>query len=297
VRNARAPKTFHEHRDAALLLQPKAMAKKTFLGLVSDPGVRSAGASRRAPASATDGDAGGDAPAPRGAASESNGDDEPRTLIEQACARLRDDIIEGRLAPDDKLRVEHLRQHYGVSAGTLREALTRLVSDALVVAEGQRGFRVAPIALQDLIDLTELRVHIELDALRQSIRKGDEAWRLRVRQAFDELSKFEQPVKPEHRHEWERLNTRFHEALISAHASSWTLKLLRMLARHGERYRRYAMRLPGSARNVHAEHTELCELAVGGKEARAALSLEAHIRNTSDLLVNAERDGVRWNER
>lgn len=222
------------------------------------------------------------------------GDEAPRTLIEQTYARLRDDIIEGRLRPDDKLRVEHLRQSYGVSAGTLREAITRLVSDALVVAEGQRGFRVAPIALQDLIDLTELRVHIEIDALRQSIRNGDEAWRTSVREVFAELSAYEQPIDPAHRREWEQLNTRFHETLIGAHASPWTVKLLRMLARHGERYRRYTMRLPGSARNVHVEHTEIYEAALTGREARAALALEAHIRATTELLVKAERDGVRW---
>ena len=67
-----------------------------------------------------------------------------RTLIESAYAELRDDIIEGVLAPGEKLRVEHLKDRYGVGAGTLREAITRLVSDALAVAEGQRGFRVAP---------------------------------------------------------------------------------------------------------------------------------------------------------
>ncbi len=66
-----------------------------------------------------------------------------RTLIERAYAQLRDDIIEGRLAPGEKLRVEHLKEHYRVGAGTLREAITQLVSDALVVAEGQRGFRRA----------------------------------------------------------------------------------------------------------------------------------------------------------
>jgi DNA-binding GntR family transcriptional regulator len=230
------------------------------------------------------------------ARSNSGGDYEPRTLIEQTYARLRDDIIEGRIAPDDKLRVEHLRQSYGVSAGTLREALTRLVSDALVVAEGQRGFRVAPITLQDLVDLTELRLHIEIDALRQSIRHGDAAWRTRVRAAFEELSQFEQPIRPEHRRDWEQMNTQFHETLISAHASAWTVRLLRMLARHGERYRRYAMRLPGSARDVHAEHVEIFELSISGKDARAALALEAHVRATPDLLIAAEREGVLWHQ-
>ena len=95
-----------------------------------------------------------------------------RTLIERAYEQLRDDIVDGHLPPDEKLRVEHLKARYGVSAGTLREAITRLVSDALVITEGQRGFRVAPIAVADLQDLTNLRVHIEIDALRQSMRQG-----------------------------------------------------------------------------------------------------------------------------
>ncbi|MBL8351482.1 MAG: GntR family transcriptional regulator [Burkholderiaceae bacterium] len=215
-----------------------------------------------------------------------------RTLIERAYAQLRDDIVEGRLAPDEKLRVEHLKARYGVGAGTLREAITRLASDALVVAEGQRGFRVAPVALDDLEDLTRLRLHIEIEALRQSIRHGDGRWRAALQQAYDELSSFEQPVRPAQRQQWEALNARFHEALIAAHASPWTFKVLRLLSRHGERYRRYAIGLVDSGRDVHAEHREIFELAMAGHEARAALALEAHIRNTPDVLISALRQGL-----
>ncbi len=213
--------------------------------------------------------------------------DTARTLIERAYAQLRHDIVEGVLAPGEKLRVEHLKTRYAVGAGTLREAITRLVSDALVVAEGQRGFRVAEMTIADLQDLTELRVHIEIDALRRSIRHGDAAWRARLTYAYEELSAFEQPIRPELRQRWELLNTRFHEELISAHASPWTLRMLRTLARHGERYRRLAIGSPDSKRDVHAEHCELYELALAGKEARAALALEAHIRNTPEHLIRA----------
>lgn len=229
-----------------------------------------------------------------GAADAPDDDAGARTLIERAYARLRDDIVEGRLAPGEKLRVEHLKDRYGVGAGTLREAITRLVSDALVVAEGQRGFRVAPIAIDDLDDLTRLRLHIEIDALRQSIRHGGDAWRAELQRAYDELSAVEQPIRPEQRRRWEMLNTRFHEALIAAHASPWTLKVLRLLARHGERYRRYAMNLPGSGRDVHAEHRQIYEAAMAGHEARAALALEAHIRATPDVLIRAHLEGRPW---
>lgn len=216
----------------------------------------------------------------------------PRTLVERAYLGLRRDVVCGKLSPGERLRVEHLKDQYQVGAGTLREALSLLVSDALVTVEGQRGFRVAPIALEDLEDLTRLRLHIEIEALRQSIRHGDARWREKLQRAYDEISAVEQPIQPEGRQRWELLNMRFHESLIEGYGSRWTLNLLRLLARHGERYRCYTMALPDSARDVHAEHREIFEMAMTGQEARAALALEAHIRNTLDILRRAQRQGI-----
>jgi len=217
-----------------------------------------------------------------------------RTLIERAYTQLRDDIIEGVLPPGEKLRVEHLKARYGVGAGTLREAITRLVSDALVQAEGQRGFRVAPIAIDDLQDLTQLRIQLEIGALRRSIREGGDGWREQLTRAYDELTAAERPAEPAQRRRWEQLNTRFHETLIMAGATPWTLKVLRLLARHGERYRRYAMALPGSERDVHAEHELIYDAAMAGQEARASLALESHISATAEQLTRAHLAGVQW---
>ena len=238
------------------------MAKSKYLSLVEAPGVATG-----------------------------DGELSARTLIEHAYVQLRDDIIDGVLGPGEKLRVEHLKSRYRVGAGTLREAITRLVTDALAVAEGQRGFRVAEIAIEDFLDLTDLRVHIETDALRRSIRRGDEAWRERLRRAYADLSRFEQPLRPENRKQWEALNYRFHEALVSGIDSPWTVRTLRTLSRHSERYRKFSMGLPDSLRDVHAEHRELFELAQAGNELRAALALEAHIRTTPELVIRAIRSG------
>lgn len=219
--------------------------------------------------------------------------DAARTLIERAYVQLRDDIVEGVLPPGERLRIEHIKSRYGVGAGTIREAITRLASDDLVQAEGQRGFRVSELSMDDLRDLTELRIHIELNALRISIRKGDDAWRERVRQAFEQLGSEEQPVRPEGRKRWEALNTRFHEALVSGCASPRTLRILQQLARAGERYRRFTIKMSGDEnRDVHVEHQLIFDLAMNGHEARAALALEAHIRATTDMLERACRSGL-----
>lgn len=214
-----------------------------------------------------------------------------RTLIEDAYVQLRDDVVEGRLVPGSKLRIEHLKGRYGVGSATLREAITRLAGDALIVSEGQRGFWVAPISVKDLDDLTRMRIHIEVDALRQSIRNADDGWRERVRDAYQRMTAVERPIVPGQRKQWEMLNTQFHEALISGCGSVWTPRILRVLSRQAERYRHLAIHLPNSGRDVHAEHALIFDAAMSGAEARGALALEMHIRATPDLIARALQEG------
>lgn len=215
-----------------------------------------------------------------------------RTLIERTYNQLRLDIIEGQLTPGEKLRVEHLKSRYEVGAGTLREAMSRLISDGLIVAEGQRGFRVAPIAIEDLEDITRTRIQLEIEALRQSIQHGDKVWRDKLTEVHDDLDALGNPGMNVDRKQWEYLNARFHAVLIESYASAWTLRFLDMLSRHGERYRRLAISLNLPGRDVQAEHRDIYNSAVSGNDVRAALALEAHIRATTDALRLAMAKGV-----
>ncbi|MCM2341534.1 GntR family transcriptional regulator [Rhodoferax sp.] len=211
----------------------------------------------------------------------------PRTLAERAYLGLRHDVVCGKLAPGERLRVEHLKDRYEVGAGTLREALSLLVSDALVTAEGQRGFRVAPISLTDLEDLTNTRVMLETEALRQSIRHGDAQWETALSHSYDLLSKTEMDLAESGSDLWERRNKAFHEALIAGFDSDWSKYLLSILYRHAERYRNIIWRLTAanaSGRNVHQEHEAIYRAAMDRQDARAALALEAHIRLTHDIM-------------
>jgi Mn-dependent DtxR family transcriptional regulator len=80
------------------------------------------------------------------------------------------------LQPGTKLRIAEIAEEFGVSATPMREALSRLVSRGLVVAVGQRGFRVMPVSREDLADITRTRVALETAALRRSMRYGDGKW-------------------------------------------------------------------------------------------------------------------------
>lgn len=205
----------------------------------------------------------------------------PKTLVESAYRALRRDIIEGRLGPGEKLRVEHLKDDYGVGAGTLREALSLLISDALVVSQGQRGFRVAPVSLEDFEDITRTRVMLECEALRQSITMGDEAWEADLVAAFHRLAKAEEKrIGSEVREEWEERNRIFHEVLIAACPSRWLKHFLSILYQQAERYRRLSLYLRPIPRDIHVEHEALLHAAINREAEKAADILSEHIQLT-----------------
>ena len=90
----------------------------------------------------------------------------PQTIGEHAYRRLRSDIIFGRLAPGQKLKLDALKEAYGASISTLREILNRLSSEGLVLAEGQRGFEVTRVSAHDLMEIAALRLLLEGHALK-----------------------------------------------------------------------------------------------------------------------------------
>jgi DNA-binding GntR family transcriptional regulator len=206
---------------------------------------------------------------------------EPKTLVESAYRNLRRDIIEGRLPPGEKLRIEHIKDNYGVGAGTMREALSLLISDALVISQEQKGFRVAPVSLEDFGDITETRVMLECEALRQSITNGDDAWEGELLSAFHRLTKAEEKLSDSSiREEWEERNRVFHEVLISACTSHWVKHFLSILYHQAERYRRLSLRQTSVPRDVHAEHEALFKATLARDTELATSLLAQHIRFT-----------------
>lgn len=74
-------------------------------------------------------------------------------LSDEAAARIRELIMDGRVRPGDYLRLERLALEFGISVTPVREALKSLRSEGFVVLEPRRGFVVAPLSKRDVQDL------------------------------------------------------------------------------------------------------------------------------------------------
>jgi DNA-binding GntR family transcriptional regulator len=214
-------------------------------------------------------------------------DDRPRSLTSAVQERLRADILSTRLLPGQKLHIAGLAKQFSVSLAAVREALSRLVADGLVQASDQRGFRVSPVSLADLADVTRTRVDIEGLALRRSIAQGDQAWLDHVKTSHDRLRAvpYRYPDEPGvHYDEWVVRHGVFHRALVAACGSQWLLGFRDVLHEQSERYRRLSIRDVTRTRDVEAEHAAIVE-AVIRRDADAAVDALARHFNVTMRFV------------
>lgn len=207
--------------------------------------------------------------------------DESRTFAQAVQARLAGDILNGRLAPGSRLRLQGLCDTYEVSMSPLREALAGLTGRGLVIQEGQRGFRVARASADDLRDVTETRVRIETTALRLSIERGTDAWEAEVLAAHHRLSRRPRSESLLIDETWEELHRGYHMALIGACGLPRLLGFCTMLHDHFDRYRRLSVLQGGRHPALQSSHAAIVETALAKDLPRAEALLADHIREST----------------
>lgn len=200
------------------------------------------------------------------------------SVSETAWRRIRADIITGKLAPGRKLKLSSLRDDYGASVATLREVLNRLTSEGFVVAEGQRGFEVAPVSGQNVRELAELRLLVEGRALEDSFKEGDVDWEARVVAAYHKLATIDAD-KASSDHQvaelWKQYDWQFHQALISSCGSEALMHLHNAVFDKYLRYQLIAMSYRGHI--AADEHQALYDCALRRDAEGALVILQHHL--------------------
>lgn len=202
---------------------------------------------------------------------------EDDTVVAMLASAIRRDISFGVLRPDQKLKIEALRQSYGGSNHSMRETLRMLVAEGLVEATSQRGFRVMSATEEDLQDILLMRLETEKLGLSRSMTRGDVAWEARVVAALHALSRAEAAVQENPNDvsalEWDEACRAATETLLSACGSP---RLIQMADKFYNQSRRFRLTLLREGRvnfKARAERLEKLQRAVLAREATAALAL------------------------
>lgn len=208
------------------------------------------------------------------------------TRVGRVYTALRSDILNGVVVPGTRLRIADLTEQYGCSMTVVREGLTRLSAEGLVHAEPQHGFRVTPISLDDLDDLTEARCEIESLVLRSSVEHGDLDWEHAATAAFDQLSSIPMTDDDARFSEaWTAAHRNFHDVLAGACPNNRLRGIATSLRDSAELYRRWSYRGHSTDRDVAAEHRQLFDAALARDATGAAELLRHHLRETARSLI------------
>ncbi len=195
---------------------------------------------------------------------------------------LRHRLMTNGFEHGQKVRAEHLRQEFGCSASTIREALFRLSTLGLVQFQEQRGFRVPQKSARLLHELTHMRVLLEAEGTAMSIRRGGVAWEARLTAAHHQLSHLEMRLNTTRNSEpfidlWFAAERQFHETLISACGSEV------LITTHQQIYGRFRQQLMVEDRafdfissNIR-HHQQILDAAMAGDEALTRAKIHDHL--------------------
>ncbi|WP_162831512.1 GntR family transcriptional regulator [Paraburkholderia caffeinilytica] len=205
------------------------------------------------------------------------------TLTEAILERLVEDIVSGVLPPEHNLRIEQLKEQYGIGASPLREALARLTSLGFVTNETRRGFRVAPLSQADLSDLTRMRQLVETEALREAIAAGNANWEMEIAGSFAKLSlavtrHYDAPA--EARRTIEIAHKSFHTALLGACRSQRLMELQSTFYDQASRYRHVILADAQELDGFVERHETLMRTVLGRDAEAAAAALSEHLAIT-----------------
>jgi DNA-binding GntR family transcriptional regulator len=176
---------------------------------------------------------------------------ESHSVAELVTAELRRSIVSGALAPGETFSLRKIASMLDVSYIPVREALRNLESEGLVVMRPGRSASVAPLDLEDLQAIYQLRRTIEPDVARRScLLISDAALDQLQAQAedFDDERHTIQTVYDSH-HD-------FHAGLLAPAATAWDRRLLHSLWRAAERYIRigFSKVEPEPGENIRRRH-------------------------------------------
>ena len=207
-------------------------------------------------------------------------------------AFVRGEILACRIRPGTRLKIHELCAQHEVSNGAVREALSRLASEGLVLFEPQKGYSAMPVSKAELLDLTEARIQVETLCIRLAIEHRTVDWETAIVAAFYRLSKIpERDPKDNSRlnEQWSAAHSEYHQSLVAACPVAHLLRIRWQLYEQSERYRRFSVPLRHGNRDVEKEHLEIKDAVLTGDVDLTARLMREHLYRTTQILIDAGR--------
>ncbi len=205
-----------------------------------------------------------------------------RTASSTAAEMIRQAIVDGRLAPGQRLTEERLARELGISRTPVREALKVLQSEGLVDAAPNRSATVRAYEPGDLEDIYQLRALLEGYAARRAAGRLSEEKLLALRASCE---RFEAMSPADDLREVVRENFVFHNTILEAAGSTRLSGMVRQVVELPLVYKSYVWYSPEQARISQHYHRQITRALERRDAERAELVMKEHVLEARDVLI------------
>lgn len=205
-----------------------------------------------------------------------------RTASSAAAEMIRQAIVDGRLAPGQRLTEERLARELGISRTPVREALKVLQSEGLVDAAPNRSATVRAYDRDDLEDMYQLRALLEGFAARRAAARLSEAQLLALRASCE---RFEAMSADDDLRELVKENFVFHNTILEAAGSSRLAGMVRQVVEMPLVYRSYVWYSQEQTRISQHYHRQITRALERRDAERAELVMKEHVLEARDVLI------------
>lgn len=197
----------------------------------------------------------------------------PPTAQAYVLRELRRVIVAGQLLPGEPLRQDALAVRFGVSRVPLREALKILEGEGQVVYEPHRGYKVAQLSLDDLLEVYRIRQLLEAEAARVAVQRANDTVLLELQRAAEEveLASAAGDILP-----MTEANRRFHFVLVAAADMPRLERVVRVLWDATDTYRFVYYGDEANRRRVEHEHALIVKAFADRDTERLIAMLDMH---------------------
>jgi len=189
---------------------------------------------------------------------------------------LREEILNGTLAPGDRLSQEDIAVRFGVSRQPVRDALRQLEGDGLITMVANAGAWVSKLSEADCYEAYQVRERLEPLLLSQSIPNLKPA---QVQRLTELVTEIENTTDLE---QFLRLDREFHLLSYAGAAPGMLREFVERIWNTTQHYRRAFAKLSGfvTSEVTHMEHKLILDGIVRRDSPQAEKALEGHIRRT-----------------
>jgi DNA-binding GntR family transcriptional regulator len=193
----------------------------------------------------------------------------PPTAQEFVLDELRRAILTGQMVPGEAIRQDALAERLGVSRVPLREALRTLEGEGQVIYRPHRGYHVADLSLDDLLEVYRIRELLETEATRKAVPRltGEDVERLEQAQLDIEKAARDNDIIA-----MAAANRQFHFTVLEGAGMPRLLRLVRVLWDATDAYRSLYYSENANRERVNREHKAIIE-AVRTQDAEAVVRL------------------------